>query len=337
MHNNKKAGQYQEGTARAGKLLGALALALCCGFMSAAANARYPDHAIKLVVPFPAGSATDTVARQLAEEMSKDLGQAIVVDNKPGAQGIIGVNATVNAAPDGYTLVLLGVTTGASNVSLFKHLPYDPIKDLTPVGMIAESPIVLVAAPGFGPNDTAQLYELGRKNPGKLTYGYGSGSAQVAAAKLVSMGGIKTMPVPYKGSPQALTDVMSGRVDFMFVDLSLAIPQIEGGKLKALGVTTKGRFPVVPDIKSINESGAPGYELVVWFALSGPAKMPADVTNRISRSLNTALQSKDLQQKYAALGLAVKSSSPAEFASFLKSEINNWGALIKAAGIPPQD
>jgi hypothetical protein len=181
------------------------------------------------------------------------------------------------------------------------------------------------------------LFEMGRKNPGKLTYGYGSGSAQVAAAKLVSMGDIKTTPVGYKGSPQALTDVMSGRVDFMFVDLSLAIPQIEGGKLKALGVTTKGRFPVVPDIKSINESGAPGYELVVWFALGGPAKMPADVTQRVSKALNTALDSKDLQQKYAALGLAVKKSTPAQFSSFLKSEIDNWGALIKAAGIPAQD
>jgi tripartite-type tricarboxylate transporter receptor subunit TctC len=336
MHK-KNARSHLAGRRRAGALRAILALALCCGLVPAQALAKFPDHPIKLVVPFPAGSATDTVARQLGEEMSKDLGQPIVVDNKPGAQGIIGVNATVNAPPDGYTLLILGVTTGASNVSLFKKLPYDPIKDLTPIGMIAESPIVLVAAPGFGPNDTAQLFELGRKQPGKLTYGYGSGSAQVAAAKLVSMGDIKTMPVPYKGSPQALTDVMSGRVDFMFVDLSLAIPQIEGGKLKALGVTTRGRFPVVPDIKSINESGAPGYELVVWFALSGPAKMPQDVTDRISKALNVALQSKDLQRKYAALGLAVKSSTPAEFASFLTSEIDNWGAMIKAAGIPPQD
>jgi tripartite-type tricarboxylate transporter receptor subunit TctC len=336
MHQ-KKAASHPEMTSRAGKLLGALALALSYALLPGTAQAKYPDRPIKLVVPFPAGSATDTVARQLGEEMSRDLGQPLVVDNKPGAQGIIGVNAAVGAPPDGYTLLVLGVTTGASNVSLFKHLPYDPLKDLTPIGMVAESPIVLVAAPGFAANDTAQLFELGRKNPGKLTYGYGSGSAQVAAAKLVSMGDIKTMPVPYKGSPQALTDVMSGRVDFMFVDLSLAIPQIQGGKLKALGVTTKGRFPVVPDIKSINESGAPGYELVVWFALAGPARMPPDVVDRISHALNTALQSKDLQHKYAALGLAVKQSSPTAFASFLKGEIGNWGEMIKAAGIPPQD
>lgn len=309
----------------------------CCALFSVAAYARYPDRMIKLEVPFPAGSGTDTVARQLAEEMSKDLGQPIVIDNKPGAQGIIGVNAAVTAPPDGYTLLLLGVTTGASNVTLFKKLPYDPLKDLTAIGMIAESPIVLVAAPKFSANDTAELFEMGRKNPGKLTYGYGSGSAQVAAAKLVAMGDIKTTPVGYRGSPQALTDVMSGQVDFMFVDLSLAVPQIQGGRLKALGVTTKGRFPLVPDIKSINESGAPGYDLAVWFALSGPAKLPPDVTKRLSIALNNALRSPGLQKKYASLGLAVKPSTPAQFATFLKSEVATWGALIKAAGIPPQD
>jgi tripartite-type tricarboxylate transporter receptor subunit TctC len=301
-----------------------------------AAVAQYPERMIKLVVPFPAGSGTDTVARQLAEEMGRDLGQAIVIDNKPGAQGIIGVNVATSAPPDGYTIVLLGVTTGASNVSLFKKLPYDPLKDLTPLGMVAESPIVLVAAPSFSPNNAGELFELGRKNPGKLTYGYGSGSAQVAAAKLVSMGNIKTVPVPYKGSPQALTDVMSGQVDFMFVDLSLAVPQIKGGRLKALGVTSRDRFPVVPDIQSINESGAPGYELVVWFALAGPANLPPAVTERLGRALNKALDSKDLQAKYALQGIAVKHSTPQQFGTFLKSEIANWGALIKAAGIEPE-
>jgi len=311
---------------------------LCCAlcFPLAAAAADYPDRPLKLIVPFPAGSATDTVARTLAEEMSSNLGQPIVVDNRPGAQGIIGVNATTSAPADGYTLVLLGVTTGASNVSLFKKLSYDPVRDLTPVGMIAESPIVLVAAPAFGPNNTRELFELGRRQPGKLTYAYGSGSAQVAAAKLVDMGGIKSVGVSYRGSPQALTDVMARQVDFMFVDLSLAIPQIQGGKLKALGVTTRSRFPLVPDIPAINESGAPGYELVVWFALAGPAGMPQPVVTRLSQSLDKALESKALQQKYAGLGLAVKHASPEGFGAFLKTEIDNWGNLIRKAGIPPQ-
>jgi tripartite-type tricarboxylate transporter receptor subunit TctC len=313
-------------------------LALCCGMLmtSVGAQAAYPDHPIKLIVPFPAGSATDTVARTLAEGMSQDLGQPIVVDNRPGAQGIVGVNAVTRAPADGYTLLILGVTTGASNVSLYKNLPYDPLKDFTPLGMVAESPIVLVAAPGFAANSTAELFKLGREKPGKLTYAYGSGSAQVAGAKLLEMGGIKAVGVSYRGSPQALTDVMSGQVDFMFVDLSLAVPQIQGGKLKALGVTSRHRFPVVPDIPAINESGAPGYELVVWFALAGPADLPKPVVDRLSKSLNKALDGPVLQEKYAGLGLAVKHSTAPEFAEFLKREIANWGELVRKAGIPPQ-
>lgn len=312
-----------------------LAICLALG-IPMAAHAEFPDHALKLIVPFPPGSGTDTVARELAEEMSKDLDQPIVIENKPGAQGIIGLKAAVGSAPDGYTLVMLGVTTGASNVTLFKNLPYDPIRDLTPIGMIADSPIVLVSAPQFGPNNAKELFELGRKEPGKLTYGYGSGSAQVAAAKLVGMGGIKAVPVAYKGSPQALVDVMSRQVDFMFVDLSLAVPQIKGGKLKALGVTTPTRFSMVPDIPAINESGAPGYQLSVWFGMGGPAGIPKPVADRISRALKVALSSKKLQEKYATHGLEVKTSTPEEFGEFLKREIKTWGDDIRKAGIPPQ-
>lgn len=314
-------------------------LLLGCVLVSsiATSSAQYPERSIKVIVPFPAGSATDTVARQLGEEMSRDLGQPVVIDNKPGAQGIIGVNAAVAALPDGYTFVILGVTTGASNVTLFRKLPYDPLKDLTGIGMIAESPTLLVSSTKFPANSAAELFALGRKNPGTLTYAYGSGSSQIAAAKLVSMGDIKAVPVPYRGSPQAMTDVMSGQVDFMFVDLSVAIPQLQGGKLKALGVTTKERFPIIPQVQSLHESGAPGYELVVWFALAGPAKLPDAVTQRISKALNTALKSAELAKKYATLGLAVKASTAQEFQSFLKSEIVHWGDLIKAAGIPPED
>ncbi|MGP1613851.1 MAG: tripartite tricarboxylate transporter substrate-binding protein, partial [Pollutimonas bauzanensis] len=204
------------------------------------------------------------------------------------------------------------------------------------IGMIADSPIVLVAGPRFAPNSAGELYALGRKNPGKLTYAYGSGSAQVAAAKLVSMGDIKAVAVPYRGSPQALTDVMSGEVDFMFVDLSLALPQIKAGKLKALGVTTKERFSVAPDIQSINESGAPGYELSVWFALAGPAGMPDAITARISQALEKALQSPALGEKFHGLGLEAKYSDPRQFGVFLGQEISKWGDWIRQAGIPPQ-
>ncbi|WP_158906274.1 tripartite tricarboxylate transporter substrate binding protein [Burkholderia sp. L27(2015)] len=303
---------------------------------SLAAHAEYPDHPIRLVVPFPAGSGTDNVARKLAEEMSKQLHQSIYIDNKPGAQGIIGVTTVTHAAADGYTLLLVGVTTGASNVGAFQHLPYDPLKDFTPIGMVADSPLVLVAAPDFPAKDTAGMFSYARANPGKLTYGYGSGSAQLAGAKLMYMGNLKGVPVPYPGSPQAMTDVMGGRVNVMFVDLSPALPQIKAGTLKALGVTTKDRFPLVPDIQTIDESGAPGYELIVWFGLAGPAKMPADVTRRLSSALSAALRDPSLVQTYANLGLAPKITTPPQFGDFLKSEVANWGALSKQAGIVPQ-
>lgn len=318
-------------------MISRLLFVVLAGFCALSAFAAYPERPIRLIVPFPPGSGTDIVARQLAEEMSRGFGQPVIVDNKPGAQGIIGMNAAVAAPADGYTLVVLGVTTGASNVTLYRKLPYDPLRDLTAIGMIAESPIALVAAPGFPANDAAGLFELARKSPGKLTWGYGSGSAQVAAAKLVSMGNVQTVPVPYKGSPQALTDVISGQIDFMFVDLSVAIPQLEGGKIKALGVTSRERFPIVPDIRTINESGAPGYDLVVWFALAGPARLPDEVTRRISTELNRALQSKALRESYAHHGLATRPTTPQASAAFIADEIKNWGALIRLAGIEPQD
>lgn len=314
----------------------ALSLALLFLALPLPALAEFPERPVRIVVPFPAGSGTDIVARELGAEMAKDLKQAVVIDNKPGAQGIIGVTTAVNSPADGYTTVLLGVSTGASNVSMYKKLAYDPVKDLTPIASIADQPIVLVAAPGFKANDAGELFKLGQQNPGKLTYAFGSGSAQVAAAKLVHMGDIKTVPVPYQGAPQALVDVMSGQVDFMFVDISLATPQIQAGKLKALGVTSRERFPVVPDIKTLNESGASGYELSVWFALAGPAGIPAPIANRLSAAVQKSLQSLDLQAKYAGHGLRVKPSTPQEFGEFLKSEIASWGALIRQAGIQPQ-
>lgn len=307
------------------------------GIASLGVQAAYPEKPIRLVVPFPAGSGTDIVARELADEMSRDLKQVIVIDNKGGAQGIIGMQAAATAPGDGYTLVVLGVTTGASNVSMFRKLPYDPIKDLTPIGMIADSPIVLVGSTKVPANTLDELVKYGRANPGKLSYGYGSGSAQVAAARVVYQGKFDAVPVAYKGSPQALVDVMNGQVDFMFVDLSVAVSQMAAGKVKAFGVSTKARFPQAPDIPSIHEGGLTDYDVSVWFGLAGPAGMPADVTARVSQALNNALKSPALVEKFKTKGLAVKPSTPEWFGSFLKSEIQLWGTMIRDAKIPPQD
>lgn len=319
------------------RLVIALAALLAWALLPTAASAAYPERSIRLVVPFPAGSGTDVVARILGETMSQDLGQPIVIDNKGGAQGIIGVQAATSAPADGYTLVILGVTTGASNVSLFKKLPYDPARDLTMLGLVGESPIVLVTSAKSQLRNAGELFEQARREPRKLTYGYGSGSAQIAAAKLVAMGGIDVLPVPYKGSPQVMTDLIAGQIDFTLIDISLAVPQIKGGNIKALGVTSKNRFPLLPEIPSLDESGAKGYDLVVWFALGGPAKLPQPIVDRLSIALKNALANPDLIRRFAEQGLATRYSTADEASRFIKSEIVEWGKLIKAAGIEPQD
>lgn len=325
------------------KLRSAIAMAfalvpvLVAGVLPSLARAAYPERPIRLVVPFPAGSATDSVARILTETMSLDLGQPFVIDNKGGAQGIIGMQAAIGAPADGYTLVIVGVTTGASNVSLFKKLPYDPAADLSMIGMVADSPIVLVVSPRLNVKNAGELLARARREPGKLSYGYGSGSAQVAAAKLVAMGDIKVLGVPYKGSPQVMTDLIGGQIDFTLTDISLASPHMKAGTIKALGVTSRTRFPLLPEVPTLDEAGAKGYSLVVWFALGGPARLPEPVVQRLSAALGKALANPDLIRRFADQGLAPRQSSAAETSAFIKTEIVEWGKLIKQAGIEPQE
>lgn len=315
-----------------------IALALGLGLAAAAPSlaANYPDHPIRMVVPFPPGSITDVVARSLGKHMAADLGQPVVVENKPGANGIIGTHDVVRAKPDGYTLVVVGVSTAASGVSLFKDLPYDPAKDLAPIGAVAETPYLLVGTPKVAGANVGELYAYGRQHPGKLTYAYGSGSAQVFGAKLASMGGIKFTEVPYRGGPQALTDVIGGTVDLTFTDLANGLQQARAGKVKAYGVSTPERFALAPDIPTLNETGAPGFNLTVWFGLMGPAGLPQPVSARLARSLDKALANKELQETYARQGLSVKTQSPAEFGAFVSAEIDKWAAIVKETGIQPQ-
>ncbi|OZI42446.1 ABC transporter substrate-binding protein [Bordetella genomosp. 5] len=318
-------------------LLRRLALAgAVCAFAAGSALAAYPDRPIRLVVPFPPGSITDVVARTLAKDMADDLGQPIVVENKPGANGIIGTHDVARAKPDGYTLVIVGVSTAASGVSLFKDLPYHPARDLTAIGAIAETPYLLVGSHDMPGTTVADLFAYGKKNPGKLTYAYGSGSAQVFGAKLATMGGINVTPVPYRGGPQALTDVIGGTVDMTFTDLANGLQQARAGKVKVYGVSTPQRFALTPDVPTLNETGAPGFDLTVWFGLMGPANLPADLTQRLSRSLTQALARPELQETYARQGLSPLRQGPAQFGAYVSSEIDKWAAIVKETGIPPQ-
>ncbi|QKH33551.1 tripartite tricarboxylate transporter substrate binding protein [Achromobacter pestifer] len=313
----------------------ALALALGAPFAPAGA-AGYPDHPIRMVVPFPPGSITDVVARSLGRAMADDLGQPVVVENKPGANGIIGTHDVARAKPDGYTLVVVGVSTAASGVSLFKDLPYNPATDLSPIGAVAETPYLLVGSPRMPGTKVSDLYAYGAQHPGKLTYAYGSGSAQVFGAKLAAMGKINVTPVPYRGGPQALTDVIGGTVDLTFTDLANGLQQARAGKVKTYGVSTPERFPLAPDIPTLNETGAAGFDLTVWFGLMGPAGLPAPVVERLSQSLGKALANDELRQTYERQGLTVKQQTPAEFGGFVRAEIDKWAAIVKETGIPPQ-
>ena len=209
-----------------------------------------------MVVPFPPGSITDVVARSLGKAMADDLGQPVVVENKPGANGIIGTHDVARSKPDGYTVVVVGVSTAASGVSLFKNLPYDPAVDLSPIGAVAETPYLLVGSPRLPGASVAELYAYGARHPGKLTYAYGSGSAQVFGAKWARLGGIDVTAVPYRGGPQALTDVIGGTVDLTFTDLANGLQQARAGKVKTYGVSTPERFPLAPDIPTLNERRA---------------------------------------------------------------------------------
>lgn len=300
------------------------------------ASAAYPDKPIRLIVPFPAGSITDVVARGLGEGLAANLGQPVVIDNMGGASGIIGTLAATKAPADGYTLVMVGVTTGASNVSAFKTLRYDPRTDLTPLGMIAEGPFLLVTSPSLPVKTTRELIEYGKKNPNAMSYGYGSGSAQLCAAQLVAMGDFKATAVSYRGVPQAMTDLIGGNIHFTIADFVNGLANARTGRVNVLGVTSKNRSPLAPEIPTLAEGGVPGYDLSVWFGLAGPAKLPQDVVARLSKGLNETLANPELRKRYVTQGLFTVTSTPQEFGRLIETDIVKWGKIFQASGLEPQ-
>ncbi|ALM86723.1 ABC transporter substrate-binding protein [Bordetella sp. N] len=311
-------------------------MAACAVMAPMLAYGAYPDRPIRIVVPFAAGSLTDIVFRDLAVELNKELKQTIVIENKPGASGIVGTQMAVGAAADGYTLLSVGVTNGASNKSLFRSLPYDPAKDFTSIGKVAESPYLLVVDGRSKVNSLQDLYAIARKEPASVTYGYASGSAQVSGSMLARAGGVKFAEIPYKNSPQILTDIIGNIVQTTLTDFASGMAMVRSGKLKALGVTTKERFPLAPDLPTLSEMGAKDYEIIVWFGLVAPAGLPAPIQKRLSVALNKALASPDLVERFKNQGLTARSSTPEAFAKFIDGEIVTWGKMIDLAGIPPQ-
>ena len=308
---------------------------LCFIFSLNAGAQGYPAKPVKLVVPFPAGSATDQVARLTGQQLQEALKQPFVVENKPGAQGAIAAEFVARSAPDGYTLMVTTNTPQAANVSLFKKLAYDPVKDFEPVARLSTTSFMLMAKPDFPAANLKELLAYVRTQPGKLSAGYGSAGSQVSIALLKSLGKLDVVEVPYKGIPQTVTDVLGGTLTFTFVDLSNALPQMKGGKLKGYAVTSAKRTPLAPEVPAVAEE-LKGYELIAWFALMAPAGTPKDVVQLVSDSISRSIQKPEIKEKFANIGTDVAPMNPAELGAFIKSEIAHWANLVKLANIQPE-
>ena len=267
--------------------------ALVGGLQDAAAQDTYPTRIIKFVVPFAAGSATDTLARVLGEKMSASLGQSIVVENMPGASGFLGAQNVSRAEPDGYTVLIGTNTTHASNQSMFKKLPYDPMGDFEPVGKLGKITLALVVNPSVPVSTTEELIEYAKANPGELTFGSGSGSSRLAGEMLKSLAGIDILNIPYKSNPQAITDLLGGQISLVFADIATTLPQAEAGKVKALGISSAERSPLAPNLPTMAEAGLTGYDLTAWFAAYVPAGTPEPVVDKLNAAFKAALADED--------------------------------------------
>jgi tripartite-type tricarboxylate transporter receptor subunit TctC len=282
-------------------------------------------------VPFPAGAGPDQVARMLGQHLGDAWGQTIVIENRTGALGSIGAQEVARSAPDGYTLLMGTNTTQAANVAMLKNLPYDPAKDFAPIIRTITTAMVLVVKPDFPAKDLPQFLDYARSHP-NLTGGYGSGASQISIAQLQTRGGMSIIAASYRGVPQAVTDVMGGAIDLAFADFSLAIPQMRGGTLRGIGVTSPRRNELTPQLPSLAEA-MPGFEATIWYGLLAPANTPEPIVNKIYVESEKFLSMPATRRKLADVGVIVSTQKPDEFGAFIRSEITRWTADAEAAGI----
>ncbi len=298
------------------------------------AQEPYPAKPIKFLVPFPPGGAADTFARVVSQKLNESWGKPVVVENRPGAGGIIATEVAAKSAPDGYTFLF--VTVGhAVNPSIYSKLPYSTEADFAPVAWVASVPNLLVVNPSVPAKSVAELIALARSQPGKMTYA-SSGNAttsHLAAALFTSMAKIDMVHVPYKGAAPAVSDLIAGQVQVMLDPVISSGPHVKSGKLRALAVTTAKRSPLVPDLPTLAEAGLPGYEFSAWFAMLAPAKTPREIVEKVNKEVARILTAPDVKERYAALGAEAGSGSPAEVGAFLKSESQRWAKVVKDANI----
>lgn len=311
------------------RLLLSLALATC---LPAGAQ-TFPDKPITFVVPFTAGSATDQLARALAQAITTDSKVSVVVDNKPGANAFIGAQLVAKAKPDGYTVLIATNTTHAANEHLYKKLPYDPVKEFEPITALGRGGQIMVVNPKLPVNTVGDFVRLAKANPGKYSFGSGSSSSRIAGEMFKQLTGTYIVSIPYRSNPPAVTDLIGGQIELMFTDMATGLPQVKAGKLKALGVTPRQRSPLAPEVPTLEEAGVKGYEMTYWFAAYAPAGTPAPVVAKLNELLHKAAKGSAQAAFYQPTGTDVFITSPDELRKFQSSESQKWGRIIKAAGI----
>ena len=293
----------------------------------------YPSRPIKIIVPFGPGGFTDVAARIIQKELAPALGQAVIVENKPGAGSTIGTSEVAKGQPDGYTLVMIS-TAHVISPHLYKQMPYDPIKDFTPVMKLAEGPYVLVTHPSLPVKTVRELIALARAQPNVIDYASsGNGSAQhLVGALFVTMAGAPLSHIPYKGSSQAMNDVLGGQVKVSFVGVPNALPSLNAGKLRALAVSTKKRYADLPDVPTLDEAGVKGFDATIWLGLLAPPGTPADVVHTLNAAITKVLSTPDSRKLMASAGVDVATSTPEEFGALLQSELDRWGKVVRETG-----
>jgi tripartite-type tricarboxylate transporter receptor subunit TctC len=295
----------------------------------------FPSKPARMIVPYPPGGSADILARAIGAKVGEGLGQPVVIDNRPGAGTIIGTEATAKSAPDGYTFMLGTVSSHAINPALNPKLPFDPVKDFTPLSLVASIPFAMIVHPSVAAKSVQEFVALAKARPGQINYSSaGNGTSNHLAGELLkSMAGIDLVHVPYKGSAPALNDLIAGQVSMMFDLVLTAAPHIKSGAARGLAVTGTQRSPVLPELPTVAESGLPGYEVSAWFGIFAPAGLPQPVTQRLNAEFVKVMRDADLKQRLASLGADPLTSSPEQFSAYLRSEIDKWAKVVKASGM----
>jgi len=298
-----------------------------------AAEKSYPSKPIRMLVPFSPGSATDFFARALGQKISEDWKQQVVVDNRPSAGGIVASQLLLGAEPDGHTLMMVSIGH-AVNASLYTKLPYDTIKDFAAITLVADVPNVLVVTPSLHLKSVRDLVSLAKAKPGQLNYGsagVGSGT-HMNGEEFKLAAGINVMHVPFKGTPEALTNVISGAVQYFFAPITASVPLVKSGKVTGLAVTTRARSPVLPDLPTVAEAGLPGFEFNLWTGLLGPAKMPRDVKEKIAKEVAHVVTLPEVKERFLTQGATPHTMAPGEFDAFMRNEVQRLAKVVKASG-----